>query len=133
MPELAATILLLFSLLLIKHMFADYFLQTARMIAGRGTYLHMGRAQHAAIHALLSVPCFLVIGVGLPFVLILVAIEWVVHFHIDWAKARYSDARALHPGQAHFWKAFGVDQTLHGLTYVAMVWAWLYYTTPYAI
>ena len=124
---MAANILLLIALLLIKHMFADYFLQTPRMLTGRGTYLHMGRAQHAAIHALLSVPCLLVVGATLPFTVVLVAIEWGVHFHIDWGKARYSEARALNPSQAHFWQAFGVDQTIHALTYVAMVWAWLEY------
>jgi len=127
LTELAANILLLFCLLQIKHLFADYFLQTAKMLTGRGTYLHMGRAQHAAIHALLSIPCLLVVGAPMPFTLILVAIEWLVHFHVDWGKARYSDTRALHPGQAHFWRAFGVDQTLHALTYIAMVWAWLEY------
>lgn len=127
MPELAAKILLLLCLLQIKHLFADYFLQTPKMLTGRGTYLHMGRTQHAAIHALLSIPCLLVVGATLKFTLVLVVIEWAVHFHIDWAKARYSDTRALHPGQARFWHAFGVDQTLHALTYAAMIWAWLYY------
>lgn len=127
MTDLAATILLLFCLLQIKHMFADYFLQTPKMLTGRGTYLHMGRTQHAAIHALLSIPCLLVVGATLKFTLVLVAIEWVVHFHIDWAKARYSDARSLNPGHSQFWRAFGVDQTLHALTYVAMIWAWLSY------
>jgi hypothetical protein len=49
----------------------------------------------------------------------------VVHFHIDWAKARYSDTHDLTPAQARFWQATGLDQALHQLTYVAMVWAWV--------
>jgi len=127
LPGIVVTILLLFSLLQVKHMLADYFLQTPRMLSGRGTYLHMGRAQHAAVHALLSLPAFLVFGADFGFALALVAAEWVVHFHIDWAKARYSEAQALNPAQALFWCAFGVDQTLHQLTYIAMVWAWIAY------
>ncbi len=127
MPDIAVTILLLLFLLQIKHMFADYFLQTPRMLSGRSAYVHLGRAQHSGVHALLSIPAFLVVGAGFTFVLGLVAIEWVVHFHIDWAKARYSEARALKPDQAHFWQAFGVDQMLHSLTYIVMIWAWVRY------
>lgn len=130
MPDFVTTILLLFCILQVKHMFADFFLQTPRMLSGRGTYLHMGRAQHAAIHSLLSVPAFLVMGAGFSFVLALVAAEWMVHFHLDWAKGRYSEKRALNPTQGLFWFAFGVDQTLHQLTYIAMVWAWVLYTAP---
>jgi hypothetical protein len=106
-------------------MFADFFLQTRRMLSGRGAYLHMGRAQHAGIHALLSIPVFLVIGASFSFVILLVLAEWVVHFHLDWAKARYSETRALTPTQAKFWHAFGVDQALHHLTYIVMVWVWV--------
>jgi len=127
LPDTVATILLLFCLLQIKHMFADFFLQTPRMLTGRCSYLHLGRAQHAAVHALLSILAYLVIGASFGFILALVAAEWAVHFHIDWAKARYSEKHALRPDQARFWQAFGVDQTLHQLTYIAMVWVWLYY------
>lgn len=127
MPDIVITILLLFCLLQIKHMFADYFLQTRRMLSGRSTYLHMGRAQHAGVHALLSIPVFLVIGAGYGFVLALIVAEWVVHFHLDWAKARHTEARVLTPAQGLFWRSFGVDQALHQLTYIAMVWAFVRY------
>ena len=129
MPDIAITILLLFSLLQIKHLFGDYFMQTRKMLEGRSAYLHMGRAQHAAVHALLSIPVFLVTGAGYGFVLALIVAEWVVHFHLDWAKARYSEARGLEPSQARFWGAFGVDQALHQLTYIVMVGAWVSYAT----
>ena len=76
---------------------------------------------------MLSIPAFLLIGSGVGFVLALVAVEWLVHFHLDWAKARYSEKRALIPTQALFWNAFGVDQALHQFTYIAMVWAWVRY------
>ena len=51
MTQLALSILILLSLLQVKHMFADYFLQTRKMLEGRGAYLHLGRAQHALVHA----------------------------------------------------------------------------------
>lgn len=119
------TLLVLFCLLQIKHMFADFYLQTPRMLSGRGTYWHMGRAQHAGVHALGSVVVFALIGAPAGFIALLVAAEWVVHFNIDYGKAKYSDAKCLEPSQGAFWRAVGTDQALHQLTYVAMGWAWV--------
>ncbi|MGR3615070.1 MAG: DUF3307 domain-containing protein [Paracoccaceae bacterium] len=118
------TVLLLLVALQIKHMFADYFMQTPKMLAGRGEYFHFGRAQHAAVHAAGSILVFLVFGAPVVFTIIIAAIEWVIHFNIDYCKARYSDCHKLNPGQAAFWRAAGVDQAAHHLTYIAMAWAW---------
>ncbi len=124
MPALLGTIFLLLCLLQIKHMFADFYLQTPKMLSGRGEYFHMGRAQHAAVHVIGSVVIFLAVGSPLSFVLIIAALEWIIHFNIDFAKANYSDKKKLQPTQAAYWRAAGLDQCLHNLTYVAMVWAW---------
>lgn len=125
MPPTISTVLLLMCLLQVKHMFADYFLQTPKMLAGRGEYWHMGRAQHAGVHVLGSVIVFVVMGAPVLFTLLLVVVEWIVHFNIDFCKAKYSDDKELNPTQALFWRAVGVDQAMHQLTYVAMVWAWV--------
>jgi hypothetical protein len=110
-------------------MFADYFLQTGKMLAGRDRYVHVGRIQHAGIHALGSVIVFVVLGAPIGFTVVVALIEWVVHFHIDFAKAKYSEKQKLDPTQTRFWQAFGVDQALHQLTYIAMFWAWIVYCT----
>ncbi|WP_437436860.1 DUF3307 domain-containing protein [Ruegeria arenilitoris] len=112
-------------LLQIKHMFADYFLQTPKMLSGRGEYFHWGRAQHAAVHVVGSIIVFLLFGAPWSFILIISALEWIVHFNIDFAKANYSDKKKLSPAQAAFWRATGLDQLMHNLTYIAMVWAWV--------
>ncbi len=125
MPATIGTVLLLLCLLQIKHMFADYYLQTPKMLSGRGEYLHWGRAQHAAVHAIGSVLIFLLFQAPLSFILIIAALEWIVHFNIDFAKASYSDKKQLQPSQAAFWRATGLDQCLHNLTYIAMAWAWV--------
>lgn len=124
MSDVTSTILLLFCLLQIKHMFADYFLQTPRMLTDRSVYLHLGRAQHAGVHAVGSAIAFFLIGAPPGFVLTICLAEWVVHFHIDWGKARHGETSGLEPSDAGFWRAAGVDQALHQLTYIAMVWAW---------
>ena len=85
----------------------------------------MRRAQHAGVHVIGSVVVLGLFGSPLPFILLLAVMEWIVHFHIDFAKARYSEVKNLNPQQARFWQAMGADQTLHQLTYIAMGWAWI--------
>lgn len=125
MPASYGAVLLLLCLLQIKHMFADFYLQTPKMLAGRGEYLHAGRAQHAAVHVAGTAIVFLIFGAPWSFILIVSVLEWIVHFNIDFAKAHYSDKKQLQPNQAAFWRATGLDQLMHSLTYIAMVWAWL--------
>ncbi len=121
---LETTLILLF-LLQVKHLFADYFLQTQRMLMNRAAYAHVGRAQHAGLHAVFSAVAFLVIGAPPVFTVVLCLIEWVVHYHIDWAKGVYTEKAQDGPDDASYWRAFGVDQLMHQLTYVAMIWAWI--------
>lgn len=125
MGDQMGIVLLLFVLFQVKHMFADYFLQTPRMLTGRGEYWHRGRAEHAGIHAVGSIIVFLLVGTPIVFTIVICLVEWVVHFNIDWAKARYSDRKGFTPAQPGFWRAAGLDQACHQLTYVAMVWAWI--------
>ncbi|MCU9836830.1 DUF3307 domain-containing protein [Ruegeria sp. WL0004] len=124
LPVTIGTVLVLLCLLQVKHMFADFFLQTPKMLAGRCSYWHMGRAQHASVHALGSIIVFVLLGAPLGFIGFIVVLEWLAHFHIDFGKGFYSDRKALQPNQARYWHAMGFDQFLHQLTYIAMAWAW---------
>lgn len=130
MSDVTSTMLLLFCLLQIKHMLADYFLQTSTMLAGRSAYLHLGRAQHAAVHAIGSAIAFAVVGAPALFILAICSVEWAVHFHIDWGKAKYSEMTQHGPKDAGYWRAAGLDQALHQFTYIGMVWAWLHIVVP---
>lgn len=125
MPEYVGSVLLLLCLLQIKHLFADFFLQTPKMLSGRGEYLHVGRAQHAGVHVIGSILSLVLVGATIPFILIVCLLEWVIHFHIDFCKAKYCDEHQLTPQQAVFWRAVGTDQALHQLTYIAMTAAWV--------
>ena len=129
MPQALQTALILLAALQVKHMVADFFLQTPRMLVDRNRYIHLGRMHHVAIHGGLSVLCFVVIGAPFSVILMLCAVETFVHYHIDFVKARHSDAAAHTPVDAGYWRAFGLDQLAHQLTYVAMIWAWAYCVT----
>lgn len=125
MPDLIGPVLLLVCLLQIKHMFADFFLQTPKMLSGRGEYWHMGRAQHAGVHVLGTILVLVPFGASVPFILAIAAAEWVIHFNIDFFKAKHCASNELGPADAAFWRAAGMDQALHHLTYLAIVAAWV--------
>ncbi|MFT6676963.1 MAG: hypothetical protein ACJAVM_003172 [Sulfitobacter sp.] len=118
------TVLTLLILLEVKHLFADFFMQTPRMLSGRARYAHLGRAQHAGVHALLSFLALMALGGAWGFVVLLCVLELVVHYHIDWLKGLHSEKTGYTPADPGYWRAFGVDQLAHQLTYVAMIWAW---------
>lgn len=124
MSEHIVSLLALLLLLQVKHMFADFFLQTPRMLSGRSVYLHLGRAQHATVHLIGTAAVFLLLSSPVLFAIIICVLEWIAHFHIDFAKARYNECKSLKPNQAHYWWAMGTDQALHQATYLAMGWAW---------
>lgn len=127
LPEHVGSLLGLICLFQIKHMFADFYLQTPKMLSGRGEYFHAGRAQHAGVHALGSILAFVIMGAPVGFILIVCALEWIAHFNIDYGKACYSEKKCLSPNMATFWRAMGTDQALHQLTYLAMAAAWVYF------
>lgn len=110
----------------VKHTIADYFLQTRFQWKNKGRYGHPGGLLHAGIHVLLSVPAFLILAPpSATFAICLLAAEYLVHYHCDWAKEQVCRAWRLTNVDAGFWRAFGVDQLVHALTYVAMVEALL--------
>ncbi len=46
----------------------------------------------------------------------------MIHYHTDFAKDRISKAYGWDPQNQRYWNALGVDQLIHGLTYLAMVY-----------
>jgi len=108
--------------LLVKHTIADYLLQTGYMVSNKGRYGHVGGIMHAGLHALLTLPVILILTSPPLATLALILVgEFIIHYHIDWMKEKISDQLNLGPGKIRFWQLHGVDQLLHGLTYVAIV------------
>ncbi len=108
--------------LLAKHMLADFFLQTPYQYRNKGRYGHPGGLVHVTIHLVLTTPVFLILPpVSLAFAGMLLAGEGAIHYHMDWAKERMGHARGWTPEESAYWRVFGVDQLVHGLTYIAMV------------
>jgi hypothetical protein len=106
-----------------KHYIADYFLQPAWMLGGKGDFRHPGGYAHAGVHAGLSALVLLVAGTPLPLLALLVTLECAVHYGLDYAKIHYSRGVRLDREPRRFWALHGLDQLTHQLTYAAMIYA----------
>jgi hypothetical protein len=106
----------------LKHFIADYLLQTGWMIAGKASFTKPGGYAHAGVHALGSAIVMLIARIPLPAVLGLVAAEFVVHFLLDRAKVSYGGGIDPDEDAQRFWAMHGLDQFLHQVTYIVMIY-----------
>ena len=111
-------------LLQLKHLLADYFLQSSYIFLNKGRYGHPGGLIHAGIHVVLTLLVLVFLGVGTVVMAGIIIAEFIVHYHIDWTKEKITRKASLDPSKARFWNLHGTDQALHHLTYVAIIW-WL--------
>lgn len=118
------SLLALLVLFQLKHLVADFVLQNSYILENRRHYGHPGGLLHAALHVAGSALAFAAVGGAPTVVAVILVVEGLVHYHIDWAKDSYTHARGLTPRDGAFWRAIGLDQCLHHLTYLAMAWAW---------
>ena len=139
------SMLMPFSLLLLKHLLVDFFFQTPYMATNKGKYGHWGGISHALLHSLGALIAVLVAYVlsGMPMqffiqwmvlaTLGLALFDGVVHYHMDWFKTWWNKKKNYksHPDLGctmkqcrNYWKWLGIDQTVHTLTYLIM-WAFM--------
>ena len=115
--------LLLVTLLLVKHVIADFFLQRAFMFRDKHIYAGPGGISHAATHGLLTtiaiIICLPNLGV---FAILLGLFDAVAHYHIDYIKSSWNVKTKASPSENRYWYAFGLDQMAHSLTYVLIVY-----------
>ena len=117
------TMLLLVTLLLVKHAIADFFLQRAFMFKDKHVYAGLGGISHASIHGFLT---FLAVVICLPnlwlFAVLFGLFDAVAHYHIDYVKSSWNVKTKAGPSETRYWYAFGLDQMAHSLTYVLIVY-----------
>lgn len=107
---------------MLKHAAADFFLQTPFQYCNKGIYGHPGGFLHAGIHVALTPLVYLLIAPASLLLAASIALgEFVVHYHIDWAKEQITRRAGYTPQTPRFWHALGIDQLLHGLTYLVIV------------
>ncbi len=109
-------------LLFVKHWYVDFVNQSNEEVASKGIY----GAFHGIMHSLKQ-------GVGTALVLALTGvffldaillglIDFVLHYHIDWAKININKRFNYTIQDPKFWAWLGADQLAHSLTYLYIVW-----------
>jgi hypothetical protein len=109
----------------IKHLVADYLFQTSHMFLNKGSYGHPGGILHAGFHAGLTIMVLALFGVPFASVLAIGVVEFIIHYHIDWTKEKLGKRAGLKPDNVNFWRMHGLDQALHQVTYLAIIW-WVF-------
>ena len=98
MPQIAILVLAAVGVLMLKHTAADFFLQTPFQYCNKGIYGHPGGFLHAGIHVALTPLVYLVIAPASLLLAASIALgEFVVHYHIDWAKEQFTRRNGYTP------------------------------------
>lgn len=108
-------------LIQLKHQAIDWMWQPAYEYENKGTWLHFGGIRHAlknAIGTALSIGIFF----GGPIGLMILCLDFVIHYLIDYCKVNINRHYKLDPKvhKEYFW-LLGLDQTLHQLTYLFLL------------
>lgn len=116
MNETLWLILFLFT----KHFIVDFPLQVRYQYSNKGTYGHPGGILHSFLHGLGTWLCFVWYAPAAAHYLAM--IDYVAHYHIDWAKMNLNAKLGWGPNtHEQFWWLLGLDQFLHALTYIGLV------------
>ncbi len=112
--------LILFS---VKHFIVDFLLQKPYQWMNKGTYGHPGGILHSGLHGIATL-AILFFFVDPTTAIVCGLIDSVVHYHVDWAKMNLN-TRMGWTATTHeeFWFLLGLDQLLHSLTYVFIIWS----------
>ena len=112
---------ILFTLFMIKHTIADYFLQYSWMIKEKGVYGAWGGIAHSGAHALGTLLVLAILDIPTLYALALSIADGVAHYHIDYVKSNFWKHKNLTPADQQYWMAHGADQLAHFLTYVVII------------
>ena len=122
MEQHADVALAVVALLLAKHFLFDFVFQTRFQLSNKHVYGHPGGLVHAGLHGLGTLTAFLVATPSWGLGAAILAVEFLAHYHIDWAKEQILRRTRWGYADGRYWAVFGGDQLIHGLGYVAIAW-----------
>jgi hypothetical protein len=115
------TLLLLLAMLQVKHWYIDFVNQSMDEVNHKGIYGDWTGIKHSVKHGVATwaiMPLFFGIEVGLGFGFILGFLDFILHYHIDWAKMNWGNRDIQTPA---FWSHLGLDQMAHQLVYLVLI------------
>ena len=115
-------IVLLFTLLFIKHFIFDFPFQTTSELEHKGTFGDPRGMLHSYKH---MVGTIVVFAFFTPYCALYATGDFVSHYLIDLSKMKAS--KGLTPADKKFWNYLGFDQLLHNLVYALMVLIYIHF------
>lgn len=110
--------LTLLALLFTKHFVFDFVYQPPYQWQNKGTYGHWGGLVHTGQHVLATF-FILLFFTSLPVTLVICAIEFLIHYHMDWFKMNLNKKKGWGATTHNeFWVLTGFDQYVHAMTYI---------------
>jgi len=117
------SIYILLAVLFIKHWYIDFVNQTNEEVQGKGIYGNAHGLMHSIKHGLASAVIFGFFVHDFEVAVIWGFIDFVLHYHIDWAKMNINRRYGYTIEMPQFWAWLGADQLAHSFTYLFLVWA----------
>jgi Protein of unknown function (DUF3307) len=111
-------LLMLLAGLQFKHFICDGPLQTKAMVDAKSVYGAKLGLVHSGLH---GIGTYMVFALVSPLAGVLAIADFVIHYHIDFAKENIVKAQGWAFKDAQFWWALSADQMLHQFTYLALV------------
>lgn len=112
-------IFLTLALLFVKHWYIDFVDQSMDEVNHKGLYGRWLGIRHSLKQGFGTLLVLLAVGVGVWIAVFMAVIDFVVHYHIDWAKMNWGNRDMQNP---QFWAHLGLDQLAHYFTYLIIVW-----------
>ena len=116
------SIFILLALLFIKHWYIDFVNQSMAEVVGKGIYGNAQGLMHSIKHGVATAFIFWAFTGDFEFSVIIGFIDFVLHYHIDWAKININKKYNYTTENPKFWAWLGADQLAHSLTYLGLVW-----------
>jgi hypothetical protein len=117
--DYSSAIFILLGLLFIKHWYIDFVDQTQEEVDNKGQYGRWLGIKHSLKHGIGTLLMLATADVVLWFSITAGIIDFILHYHIDWAKMNWGNRDITTPA---FWNHLGLDQMAHYFTYLFIVW-----------
>jgi len=112
------TLIIILILLQIKHWYIDFVNQSDEEVKHKGIYGDWRGLKHSLKHGVATV-AILFLFVDLDWALFLGGLDFLVHYHTDYCKMRFGNRDI---NTKAFWAQLGLDQLVHQLTYIFIIW-----------
>jgi hypothetical protein len=101
-------------------------LQNEYQWSNKGKYFHPGGVLHSALHGLATFIIFSFVhfetNKPILFAFLLSTLDIFIHYHVDWIKTNVNKAFRYTQEDKGFWILLGIDQSLHFLTYIFLIY-----------